>query len=140
MLITMMSQKFPADLIYAVRESIREQDFCVFGSKELDRLLAEETRNDKRQTLENFAAFSGVKMETTPNLNSARFISPPTHTDVRPALRSPVCSDSTLTLTELEPELFAYRSVDTAEFVSGVAGRTESRSGSRICRVGRTQE
>lgn len=105
----MMSPKFPADLVYAVRESIREQGFCVFGSEELDRLLAKESGNEKRQTLENFAAFSGVKMETTPNLNSARFISPPAHTGVRPALRSPVCSDSTLTLTELEPELFAYR-------------------------------
>ncbi len=106
----MVNQKFPPDLLYLVRESIEEQGFCVFGMDEMERLLSEvgKDRVARRQALDEFAALTGVKMETTPNLNSARFASPPTHDGAKLILHSPASPGTTMDLSEIEPGLFAY--------------------------------
>jgi len=107
----MVSQKFPPDLLYRVRESIDECGFCVFGMDDIARLLSEVRggRAARRQALEEFAALSGTRMETTPNLNSARFMNPPTQSGgAAMVLQSPVFPDTAMHLSELEPGLFAY--------------------------------
>jgi Zn-finger nucleic acid-binding protein len=106
----MVNQKFPPDLVYRVRASIGERGFCVFGNEEMDRLLSAVRGNRaiKRQVLEEFAALSGTKMETTPNLNSARFVNPLTVEGAGLVLRSPVCQETTMRLSEIEPGLVAY--------------------------------
>ena len=106
----MPNQKFPADLLYLVREAIEDDGFCVFGADEMDRLLSAVRggRAAKREALEEFASLSGVKMETTPNLNSARFVSPASSNDGNVILRSPVFPDTPMHRGEIEPGLFAY--------------------------------
>jgi Zn-finger nucleic acid-binding protein len=47
-------------------------------------------------------------METTPNLNSARFVTPPPQPGAIPFLRSPVCPGAAMVLRELEPALFVH--------------------------------
>ena len=106
----MLNQKFPPDLLYLVRESIEECGFCVFGMDEMGRLLSgiRRGRAAKRQALEEFATLSGVKMETTPNLNSARFANQVSNNDGNVILCSPVCPGTTMQGGEIEPGLLAY--------------------------------
>lgn len=107
----MENQKFPPDLLYRVRESIEESGFSIFGLEDMERLLSAVRggRSAKRQALEEFATLCGAKMETTPNLNSARFVSPLSHNGARLILHSPVHPDTEMQLTEIEPGLFAYK-------------------------------
>lgn len=105
-----MNQKFPPDLLYRVRESIEERGFCVFGNEEMGRLFSDVKGGHvaKRRVLDDFAALTGAKMETTPNLNSARFVNPLVHDGATLILHSPVCPEITMDLSELEPGLFVY--------------------------------
>ena len=106
----MVSQKFPPDLLYLVRESIEDQGFCVFGVEEMDRLLSRVAggRVARREALEEFALLTGARMETTPNLNAARFMNPHPNDGAKLILHSPACPDTTMDLGEIEPGLFAY--------------------------------
>jgi hypothetical protein len=47
-------------------------------------------------------------METTPNLNSARFVNPLVHDGATLILHSPVYPEITMDFSELEPGLFIY--------------------------------
>src|SRR6187399_2939083 len=74
----MVNCRFPSDLLYRVLEDVEERGFCVLGAEEIDRLLPKGHGNPlaKREALQEFATLSGLKMETTPNLNAARFENP----------------------------------------------------------------
>ncbi len=106
----MVNQKFPPDLLYLVRESIEDQGFCVFGEDEMRRLFSrvKGNRNARRELLEQFALLTGAHMETTPNLNSARFVNPNPNDGVKLILHSPACPETKMDLGEIEPGLFAY--------------------------------
>lgn len=101
-----MDQKFPAEMLYRVRESIEELGFCIFDDVDLEHLLARVPGGlaVRREALVEFATLCGARMQTTPGLNSARFFSP-----LAPEiLQSPVCPGATMRRTEIEPGLFAY--------------------------------
>jgi Zn-finger nucleic acid-binding protein len=97
-------------LLYRVRESIAESGFCIFGAEDMERLFSTVKGGSaaKRQALEEFATLSGARMETTPNLNSARFDNSLSQSGTNLILHSPVHPDTTMQLTEIEPGLFAY--------------------------------
>lgn len=101
-----LEQKFPPELLYRVRDGIEKSGFCVFDVEDMERLFAEVSPGyaARRQALVEFAALCGVRMQTTPDLNSARFVSP-----LSPeALHSPVFPDVEMRRSEIEPGLFAF--------------------------------
>jgi Zn-finger nucleic acid-binding protein len=101
--------KFPSEVLYRVLETVEEGGFCVLGQEEIDRLLSriEGGHVARRQALEEFAQLSGLKMETTPNLNAARFEHPIPEKTMNLTLHSPV-ADAMMHLSEIEPGLCAY--------------------------------
>lgn len=104
-----VSLKFPPKLLYRVLETVGEQGYCVLGEEEVQRLLAHAPAGfaARREALDEFAALSGLKVETTPNLNAARFENPLAEKTMNLTLRSPT-SDAVMHLGELEPGLLAY--------------------------------
>jgi len=107
--IGVVNLKFPSKLLYRVLESVEEQGFCVLGAEEMERLFSKFQGGfaARREALEEFAILSGLTMETTPNLNAARFENPLSRTAMRLTLQSPV-SDAIMHLSEIEPSLLAY--------------------------------
>lgn len=69
-----MVTKFSPDLAFRVADSLERLGYCIFGSQELERLFAHH-KDDKVRSclLEEFAAFCGARVETTPHFKSARF-------------------------------------------------------------------
>lgn len=105
----MVHLKFPSDLLYHVLETVEEEGFCVLDADEIKRLLApiKGGHVERRQALEEFGQLSGMKMETTPDLNAARFENTQTAKPMNLTLRSPV-ADAMMHLTEIESGLCAY--------------------------------
>src|SRR6187549_2927541 len=105
----MVDLKFPPDLLYRVLEAVEARGFFVLGEDEIERLLShiEGGRAERRLALEEFAQLAGLKMETTPNLNAARFETPRAEKPMNLTLHSPV-ADAMMHLGEIEPGLCAY--------------------------------
>lgn len=106
----MVNQKFPPEMLYRVRQTVEDRGFCVFGADDIDRLLSgiRGGQTAKRLALQEFAVLSGLRIETTPNLNAARFENPLAQKTMNLTLRSPLFPDATMHLREIEPGLFAY--------------------------------
>lgn len=67
--------KFSPDLAFRVSDSLDRMGYCIFGANELERLFSQvKEEREKFHFLEEFAAFCGAEVETTPHLKSARFI------------------------------------------------------------------
>ena len=70
----MVAMKFSPDLAFRVADSLSRQGYCIFGAHEMERLFTGTTDGkSRRQLLEEFAAFCGASVETTPHFKSARF-------------------------------------------------------------------
>ena len=71
----MVAMKFSPDLAFRVSDSLARQGYCIFGTNELERLFTETTAagGNRLHILEEFAAFCGARVETTPHIKSARF-------------------------------------------------------------------
>jgi Zn-finger nucleic acid-binding protein len=105
----MVNFRFPSDLLYRVLEAVEDRGFFVLGADEIERLLSGIPGGHaaRRRALEEFAQLSGLKMETTPNLNSVRFENPRAVKPMNLTLHSPV-ADVMMHLGEIEPGLCAY--------------------------------
>ena len=105
----MVNFRFPSDLLYRVLEAVEARGFFVLGADEMERLLSriEGGPAERRLALEEFAQLSGLKMETTPNMNAARFENPRSEKPMNLTLHSPV-ADVMMHLSEMEPGLCAY--------------------------------
>src|SRR5690242_734720 len=106
----MLNLKFPPRLLYEVLDTVREQGFCVLNAEQIERLLSGVQGGiaEKRLALEEFATLSGLQMETTPNLNAARFENAFANKTMNLTLHSPV-ADVAMNLCEIEPGLIVYK-------------------------------
>jgi hypothetical protein len=66
---------FSPDLLHRLRTTIERDGYCIFGVKEMERLLsgAKNSPAAKAQALHEFAAHCGVEVKSTPHLRSAYF-------------------------------------------------------------------
>jgi hypothetical protein len=72
---TVHPKGFSPDLLHRLRATIERDGYCIFGVKEMERLLSV-TKNSqaaKAQALQEFATLCGVDVKTTPHLKSAYF-------------------------------------------------------------------
>lgn len=67
--------KFSPDLAFHVSSSLERLGYSIFGAHALNRLFAQslEGRACRRHLQEEFAAFCGANVGTTPHFKSARF-------------------------------------------------------------------
>jgi len=72
------SEKFSLDLLHRVRTAIEHSGYCIFGVKEMERLLSVATSSHtaKAQALRDSATLCGVEVKTTAHLKSAYFHKP----------------------------------------------------------------
>jgi Zn-finger nucleic acid-binding protein len=104
----MKNANLPAEMLHRVLADVKEQGFCVLGAEEIDGMIARtEGVAARRQFLEEFARLSGLRMETTPDLNAARFENPLAENTMKLTLHSPI-SGAVMHLHEIEPGLLAY--------------------------------
>ena len=67
---------FSPDLVARVRVALQRFGFCFLSADELNRLLdfLPNCRSTRQRALQEFAAYCGAEVETTPHLTSARFV------------------------------------------------------------------